>query len=78
MLSKKKPILDRSVVTARERALSHGAYRLRDLRRLIEAPTAQPQLAFMQHHPLIRDMREYGAFLESLQPSPQPIKEPTP
>jgi len=64
-------VLDQSC----ERALSHGAYRLRDLRRLIEAPTAQPQLAFMQNHPLIRDMREYSAFLESLQPSTQPIKE---
>jgi len=62
---------------ATERALSHGAYRLRDLRRLIEQPTTQPQLPFMQNHPLIRDMREYSAFLESLEPATQPLEELT-
>lgn len=44
-------------------ALSHGAYRLRDVRRLIEQPTTQQCMDFMTNHPLIRDMQEYTDFL---------------
>jgi transposase len=57
-------------------ALSHGAYRLRDLRRLLEQPSRQQTLPFMDNHPLIRDMREYTAFLEQLHP--QPMEETLP
>lgn len=58
-----------------QRALSHGAYRLSDLRRLLVQPTTQSTLSFMENHPLIRDMREYTAFLELLYPENEPIKE---
>jgi transposase len=56
-----------------QRALSHGAYRLADLRRLLAQPTTQTTLSFMDNHPLIRDLREYTAFLELLDPPPQSI-----
>jgi transposase len=49
-------------------ALSIGLFRLRDLRRLLEQPEQQEQFTFMEQHPLIRDMAEYGAILEALYP----------
>ena len=52
-----------------ERALSHGTYSLRDLRRLLDQPAQEnSEPLFMDSHPLIRDMAEYGAFLETLYP----------
>ena len=56
-------------------ALSHGAYRLADLRRLLQRPSAQQTFAFMDNHPLIRDMREYTEFLEVIYPENEPMKE---
>lgn len=56
-----------------ELALAHGAYRLHDLRRLMLHPTRQQTLSFMQNHPLIRDMREYAAFLDMLYPEDEPL-----
>lgn len=51
-------------------ALSHGAYSLRDLRRLLDRPVqGHDTPLFMHSHPLIRDMAEYGAFLETLYPA---------
>jgi transposase len=47
-----------------ETALSYGAMRLKDIRRLIEQPTdPQQELAFLQEHPLIRDLGEYQAHI---------------
>jgi transposase len=45
-------------------ALSYGAYRLRTIRALIErqAPR-QEQLPFLEEHPLIRDLSDYGQFV---------------
>ncbi|MCX6996951.1 MAG: IS21 family transposase [Kiritimatiellaeota bacterium] len=42
------------------RALAIGAGRLRDLRRLLEHRPAAEQLTLLTHHPLIRDLQEYG------------------
>jgi transposase len=57
-----------------ERALSHGTYSLRDLRRLLEQPMQEDSTPlFMDSHPLIRDMAEYGAFLETLYPEKEPF-----
>jgi transposase len=67
-MTRKHP--SRQINQACERALSHGAYRLRDLRRLIARPETQQNLDFMDNHELIRDMREYSAFLELLEPEP--------
>jgi len=40
-------------------ALSHGAWRLRDLRELLARPVAQEQFGFIETHPLIRDLKTY-------------------
>lgn len=42
-------------------ALSHGAYRLRTIRELIQRQgTRQEQFEFIQEHPIIRSMSDYG------------------
>jgi hypothetical protein len=51
-----------------EQALSHGAYRLRDLRRLLEQPAGEATPSFLEAHPLIREMGEYGALLRAMYP----------
>jgi transposase len=58
-------------------ALTHGAWRLRDLRELLTRPVAQEQFAFIQTHPLIRDLEAY----DNLVPvcfSPTPQTNPNP
>jgi hypothetical protein len=60
-----------------QQALGHGAYRLSDLRRLIAQPTTQAAMSFMDNHPLIRDMRDYTAFLETLYREHPNTKEAT-
>jgi transposase len=64
----------RELDRACELALTHGAYRLSDLRRLIVRPTRQESLPFMDKHPLIRDMREYTDFLETLYPEAETME----
>ena len=45
-------------------ALSHGAYRLRTLRALLDrAAPRQQQLPFIQEHSVIRPLSEYGQFV---------------
>ena len=52
--------------TACATALSRGVWRLRDLRQLLERPTGvQTQLDFMEDHPLIRNLAEYGLFIRN-------------
>jgi len=48
-------------------ALSRGAWRLRDVRALLDQPLRQEQmpLPFSQSHPLIRDLVEYDRFIQS-------------
>lgn len=41
-------------------ATQHGALRLQDLRRLLDAHPAPEQLTFLDAHPLIRDLQEYA------------------
>jgi transposase len=48
-----------------QRAHAKGAWRLRDVRALLEAREIQPQLPFDQHHPLIRNLAEYGVFIRN-------------
>jgi hypothetical protein len=40
-------------------ALTHGSWHLADLKALLAQPTAQEQFAFIQTHPLIRDLHTY-------------------
>lgn len=48
-------------------AVTRGAWRLRDLKALLEQRQGQVQqhLAFAQSHPLIRDLTEYGVFIQT-------------
>ena len=50
------------------RALAKQTWRLRDVRALLGSGETQTQLAFAQHHPLIRDLSEYGIFINSQNP----------
>lgn len=67
-LTRKHPA--RVIEKACERALAHGAYRLADIRRLLEQPDDQDTFTFLEAHPLIRDMDEYGSFVEQLTTTP--------
>ena len=45
-------------------ALSHGAFRLRTLRALLDrAAPRQEQLPFLDEHPVIRQLSDYGQFV---------------
>ena len=46
-----------------ERALAKGTLRLRDVRALLQTREIQTQITFEEHHPLIRNLSEYGLFL---------------
>ena len=50
--------------SACEQALSHGAFRLKDVKRLIQEPSQQEAFEFMSSHAIIREMDEYKAFME--------------
>ena len=44
-------------------ACAHGALRLRALRTLLKEPLKREQFEFIQEHPLIRDLQDYGALV---------------
>jgi hypothetical protein len=46
-----------------ERALAKGALRLRDVRALLQTREIQTEITFEEHHPLIRNLSEYGLFV---------------
>ena len=48
---------------ASQLALTQGVWRLKELRGLLQNPTAQEQFQFIQHHPLIRELSHYQALL---------------
>jgi transposase len=52
-----------AVNSACERALAKGTLRLRDVRSLLQAREIQTQISFQEHHPLIRNLSEYGLFI---------------
>jgi transposase len=58
-------------------ALTHDAWHLRDLRELLARPVAQEQFAFIQTHPLIRDLEAYDNLLPVCF-SPTPLTNPNP
>ena len=55
----------RAINQACARAAAKAAWRLRDVRALLDSCEAQTQLAFAQQHPLIRPLSEYGVFIKS-------------
>ena len=56
-LAQKHPI--KELENAAQKALHHGAWRLRDLRTLLEQAGPAPQLDFLETHPLIRSLDTY-------------------
>lgn len=58
-LAGKHPVA--ALEAASEKALHHGAWRLRDLRLLLERAGPAPQLDFLETHPLIRSLDAYEA-----------------
>lgn len=67
---------------ASAKALHHGAWRLRDLRALLDQPGPQDQLDFLETHPLIRSLDAYQSCVpdcftsNTANPEPFPV-EPT-
>jgi transposase len=56
-----------SLEKACEIAHSHGAYHLRDVRKLIDRQASrQQQFEFVEEHPIIRSMSEYGELVHSI------------
>jgi hypothetical protein len=55
----------RAINRACAQATAKTASRLRDVRALIDSCEVQTQLAFAQHHPLIRPLSEYGVFIKN-------------
>jgi transposase len=58
-------------------ALTHDAWHLRDLRELLARPVAQEQFAFIETHPLIRDLQAYDNLVPACF-SPAPQSNPNP
>ncbi len=59
-------------------ALTHGAWHLRDLRELLVRPVAQEQFAFIETHPLIRDLKAYDNLVPvCFSPAPQSKPQPS-
>jgi transposase len=56
-LAQKHPV--KALEHAAQKALHHGAWRLRDLRALLEQAAPTPQLDFLETHPLIRSLDAY-------------------
>jgi transposase len=56
-LAQKHPV--KALEGAAQKALHHGAWRLRDLRTLLEQAGPAPQLDFLETHPLIRSLDAY-------------------
>jgi hypothetical protein len=52
------------------KASAKGAWRLRDVSALIQSPETQSQLTFEEHHPLIRNLSEYGLFIRKQTQTP--------
>lgn len=54
-----------AVNSACERALAKGTWRLRDVKALLQAKETQTEITFEEHHPLIRNLSEYGLFIRT-------------
>jgi hypothetical protein len=56
-LAEKHPVA--ALEAAAQTATHHGAWRLRDLKRLLDQPANVMQLDFLETHPLIRPLDAY-------------------
>jgi hypothetical protein len=75
-LAEKHPVC--AMEKAARTALHHGAWRLRDLQRLLEAPDNVIQLNFLETHPLIRPLEAYRIAGPSQEHSACPAQEHNP
>ncbi len=67
----------RQIDSACERALTESRFHLKDVKALLDTPPAEQEtMAFMESHPLIRDMDEYAQFLQNLYPEDEIPKRP--
>jgi transposase len=59
----------RSINEACAKAIAKNLWRLRDVTALLESqsPEVQTHFSFAEHHPLIRNLQEYGLFIQSSQ-----------
>ena len=48
-----------------ERAHARGTWRLRDVNSLLRSRQTQGQFTFAEHHPLIRNLNEYGRYVQT-------------
>jgi transposase len=61
-----------NVEAASQLALTHGVWRLHELKSLLAHPSTQEQFEFVQEHPLIRDMSHYEALIpDCFSPEPK-------
>jgi transposase len=76
-LAEKHPA--KALENAAQKALHHGAWRLRDLRTLLEQAGPSPQLDFLETHPLIRNLETYRDFVpDCFAPNTETINSSTP
>jgi len=76
LLALSRKHLSSAIEQACEQASGHGVYRLRELRALLQQPTEQKQMEFMEEHPVIRGMQDYGALVDVSFREGNPWKEP--
>ena len=76
-LAQKHPV--KALENAAQKARHHGAWRLRDLRTLLEQAGPAPQLDFLETHPLIRSLDAYQDCVpDCFAPNTQTINSITP
>jgi len=75
-LAQKHPV--KALESAAQKALHHGAWRLRDLRMLLEQSGPAPQLDFLETHPLIRSLDAYQHCVPDCFASSTLNQEPSP
>lgn len=76
LLALSRKHLSSAIERACEQASGHGSYRLRELRALLQQPSEQKQMEFMEEHPVIRGMHDYGAVVDVSFREGNPWKEP--
>ncbi len=62
LLSLRRKYRVSEIDAACEKALKAEAFRLKDVKNMIKTKVEQPEFSFMEEHPLIRNVAEYGEF----------------
>lgn len=64
LLSLRKKHCAKAIDTACAKALTIEVFTLHDIKKMLKLEANQPEFSFMEAHPLIRDVNEYGAFVK--------------